>query len=460
MSSQKGSLVRGISAEMQDMILSILIFDKDMYDATRDVMSEHFFYGEEYKTLYKALSQFHKTNKAAPSLKDMMINVSLIIPNSTELLKTKTVLKQLYNDYIEEYGSKEDSVKRNYFEEFIKRNGAEYCFSTIIQDAKNDDGIDWGKVIPKFKEYTDFTIVNVKPFNMGDIDGIEEIREEALGAMDSTRKIRFFLDEVNKLFNHKALIPGTLTMISAAPGTGKTLTLVNQGIQATMDGFTNLHIFLGDLNKYDADLRYLSNYSKKNLNDILAMTVDEQKELQRDLNTVGETKGALEKNWLFPLPSGVYNVQQLCNEILSIQLKYNVHFDQIIIDYDANIKPNSDSMYDAGGEIYNYLREFGIKNKSVMIVASQPKITFYTQEILTLDSASESSMKQHIVDTMLTIGKPGKIEAPIGMMYIAKNRNGLSNRRIPLYIDGSKQTVSVIANDEYDRIKRDAINEQ
>ena len=48
--SQKGSLVKGISAEMQDMILSILIFDKDMYDATRDVMSEHFFYGEEYKT--------------------------------------------------------------------------------------------------------------------------------------------------------------------------------------------------------------------------------------------------------------------------------------------------------------------------------------------------------------------------------------------------------------------------
>ena len=458
--SQKGSLVKGISAEMQDMILSILIFDKDMYDATRDVMSEHFFYGEEYKTLYKALAQFHKTNKAAPTLKDMMINVSLLVSNSNDVLKTKALLKQLNVDYIEEYGAKEDSVKRNYFEEFVKRNGAEYCFSTIIQDAKNDDGIDWGKVIPKFKEYTDFTIVNVKPFNMGDTEGLEQIREEALGSLDSTRKIRFFLEEVNKLFNHKALIPGTLTMISAAPGTGKTLTLVNQGIQATMDGFTNLHIFLGDLNKYDANLRYLSNYSKKNLNDILQMTVEEQTELQRDLNNVGETKGALEKNWLFPLPSGVYNVQQLCNEILSIQLKYNVHFDQIIVDYDANIKPNSDSMYDAGGEIYNYLREFGIKNKSVMIVASQPKITFYTQEILTLDSASESSMKQHIIDTMITIGKPGKIEAPIGMMYIAKNRNGLANRRIPLFIDGSKQTVNVISNDEYDRIKRDAINEQ
>lgn len=458
--SQKGSLVRGISAEMQDMILSILIFDKDMYDATRDVMTEHFFYGEEYKTLYKALAQFHKSNKAAPTLKDMMINVSLLLANSSDVLKTKAVLKQLHADYIDEYGSKEESVKRNYFEEFVKRNGAEYCFSTIIEDAKNDDGIDWGKVIPKFKEYTDFTIVNVKPFNMADIEGMNEIREEAVGSADSTRKIRFFLDEVNKLMNHKALIPGTLTMMSAAPGVGKTLTLVNQGIQATLDGFTNLHIFLGDLNKYDADLRYLSNYSKKNLNDILAMSVEEQKELQRDLNNVGETKGALERNWLFPLPSGVYNVQQLCNEILSIQLKYNVHFDQIIVDYDANIRPNSDSMYDSGGEVYNYLREFGIKNKSVMIVASQPKITFYNQEVLTLESASESSMKQHIVDLMITIGRPGKISAPIGMMYIAKNRSGVANRQIPLYIDGSKQLVSPIAHDEYDRIKRDAVNNE
>lgn len=458
--SQKGALVKGISAEMQDMILSILIFDKDLYDATRDVMSEHFFYGDEYKTLFKALDQFHKTNKTAPSLKDMMIQVSLILTNSNDILKTKAVLKQLHQDYIDEYGSKEDAVIRTYFEEFVKRNGAEYCFSTIIEDAKNDDGIDWGKVIPRFKQYTDFTIVNVQPLNMGNIDHLAQAREDAIGIGDTTRKIRFFLDDVNKLFNHKGLIPGTLTMISAAPGTGKTLTLVNQGIQATMDGYTNLHIFLGDLNKYDADLRYLSNYSKKNLNDILGMTLEEQQQLQQDLNNIGETKDTLSRNWLFPLPSGVYNVQQLCNEILNVQLKNNVHFDQIIVDYDANIKPNSDSMYDAGGEVYNYLREFGIKNKSVMIVASQPKITFYTQEILTLDSASESSMKQHIVDCMLTIGKPGRIDAPIGMMYIAKNRNGIANRRIPLYIDGSKQTVVAISDNEYDRIKRDALNNE
>ena len=217
------------------------------------------------------------------------------------------------------------------------RNEQKDEIEAIIEDAKNDDGIDWGKVIPRFKQYTDFTIVNVQPLNMGNIDHLAQAREDAIGIGDTTRKIRFFLDDVNKLFNHKGLIPGTLTMISAAPGTGKTLTLVNQGIQATMDGYTNLHIFLGDLNKYDADLRYLSNYSKKNLNDILGMTLEEQQQLQQDLNNIGETKDTLSRNWLFPLPSGVYNVQQLCNEILNVQLKNNVHFDQIIVDYDANI---------------------------------------------------------------------------------------------------------------------------
>ena len=94
---RRGSLVKGISAEMQDMILSMLIFDNHMYDATKDVMTEYFFYGEHYKTLFKALKQFHVSTKANPTLKDMMIQVSLLIPNKNELIEVKTLLKQLLN---------------------------------------------------------------------------------------------------------------------------------------------------------------------------------------------------------------------------------------------------------------------------------------------------------------------------------------------------------------------------
>jgi hypothetical protein len=188
------------------------------------------------------------------------------------------------------------------------------------------------------------------------------------------------------------------------------------------------------------------------------MTEEEQQELQQFLNTNGETQGALDRCILLALPAGVFTVQALCNEILKVQSEMEIHFDQIIIDYDANILTQGDSMYDDGGIVYNYLREFGVSNKTVMFVAAQPKITFFNQEVLTLDAASESTKKQHVIDTMISLGKPGNLNAPISMMYIPKNRHGRAHKKIPLYIDGSQQRISTISMDEYERLKREAVD--
>ena len=93
-----------------------------------------------------------------------------------------------------------------------------------------------------------------------------------------------------------------------------------------------------------------------------------------------------------------------------------------------------------------------------MLVASQPKISFFNEEIIPLDGCGESSQKQHIIDLLITIGKPGKLDAPLGIMYIPKNRDGWANKKIWLYLDGSKQTMTSIGQEEYDRLKREAIS--
>lgn len=453
--SQKGLLVKGISTELQEAVLSLLIFDNEIYDASKEVMSEHFFYGDDYKTLYKALIKFHKDNNANPTLKDMMIQVSLLVSNAAELLKAKELLKQLNSNYINEYVDKESAVKSMFIEEFVRRNGTEHCIVSTVENVKSDKGVDWDKISNNLKKYINFTIVQTQPYHMGDIENFKKIRKAAIGDFKTTKKIRFFLDSINDTLNHKALVPGTITMVSASPGVGKTLTLVNQGIKATEDGFTNIHIFLGDLNAYDASCRYLANYSQRPLRDIVNMTEDEQIELMTEL--ANEPNAPIKNNWVIPVASGYIGVEQLIAEIIKMQMTHNVHFDQIIIDYDSNIKPSSDNMYDSAGDIYDKLRAFAEKNSSVMLVASQPKIQFYNQEILTLEAASESSRKQHIIDLMLTIGRPGKIQAPVATIFIPKNRNGIANKKVHVYIDGGKQTVYEISENEYERIKREAL---
>ena len=94
--SQIGPLVKGISSELQDAVLSLLIFDNEMYNASKDVITEKFFQGDIYKILYNALAAFHKRNGANPTLKDMMIQVSLLVSNQTDLIKSKTLIYRLY----------------------------------------------------------------------------------------------------------------------------------------------------------------------------------------------------------------------------------------------------------------------------------------------------------------------------------------------------------------------------
>ena len=109
-------------------------------------------------------------------------------------------------------------------------------------------------------------------------------------------------------------------------------------------------------------------------------------------------------------------------------------------------------MYEAGGQLYNKMALFAVLNKSAIFILSQPKTEFWKQEVIPLESASESSKKQKIIDLMLTMGKPSK-SSSIGTLFIAKNRRGEDSKVIRLKIDGSNARMSHISEDEYIAIK-------
>ena len=107
-------------------------------------------------------------------------------------------------------------------------------------------------------------------------------------------------------------------------------------------------------------------------------------------------------------------------------------------------------MYEEGGTTYNKFKKFATDNKSVVFIASQPKPSFYSAEILTLESLAESSKKQKIADTIFTIGKPS-VKANVGTFYIAKNRLGAPNRLFYIDLVGETQRVHQITEEEYEK---------
>jgi len=125
----------------------------------------------------------------------------------------------------------------------------------------------------------------------------------------------------------------------------------------------------------------------------------------------------------------------------------------IIIDYDENIsKDDEDNIYESGGLIYNKMGMFAVENHSVVFIVSQPKPGYWNQEIIPLEAAAESSKKQKIIDTMITMGKPFR-SSSVGSLFIAKNRRGEVGSIIRIKMNGANTRIEAITQREYDEIK-------
>jgi hypothetical protein len=107
--------------------------------------------------------------------------------------------------------------------------------------------------------------------------------------------------------------------------------------------------------------------------------------------------------------------------------------DFVVIDYDANFKKVSDSMYNEGDAVYNTASHIARPKNSrfrTVFIASQPKIQYWDQELLPKESAAESSRKQAIIDLQITIGRSPLIkQCKAGVMKVGKARRGKVNEK-------------------------------
>lgn len=437
--------VNGASAELQQ--ISLVGFVNDVYLLAKccEIVNESFYSDLALKLIYRTLKDFYKRYMKLPSLGE---HILLIDKTYTEEYGDKENIiescKRIYSD--KDNLTSEDFVYDNVID-FIRRNKVEQALSKAVSYMK-DGSINLDEIADDLKDSVTLNFSKAPAYNLADIGRIADVRADALGGDSNPMTVKFFIDSVNKCMQYKALIPGTLNMVVGPPGRGKTTLLINQGVSAAQQGYMTLHVFLGDMSRFDGLIRYVSCLSGVPSSTIVEMNNDELSKFVKKWNMTG----VLSNVDIASYAADELTANQLIEEITSIQKANNVHYNQIIVDYDENIAYESDSIYSSGGSVYNKLALFAITNKSVVFIASQPKPEFWDQEIIPLNAAAESSKKQKIVDLMITLGKPSK-SSSVGTLFLAKNRRGIDSKVIRLSISGDNARFEQITEDEYNRIK-------
>lgn len=431
--------IRGTSKELQEITMIGLLNDPYLLSKCIPQISEKYFDDKSYKLIYRCLKDYYDKYMKIPSNKELLVVVEENHKdNYGKIEDIKNNLLELYKSEVPDENFVYEKVT-----EFIRRNNIEQSLGRIVDSVKGGE-VDLDAIASDLKSSLSLSLSKSQLYNLSDLSKVKEVREESLGSVDSPLLIKFFIDPVNWLMQYKAIPPGTVNMIVAPPGRGKTTVSINQGLYGAQQGFNSLHIFLGDMKRFDGLLRYLSCLSGIPTSKLVDLDEDKLTAVIKKFNM----SGVLGNIYVLSHAADEVSPSQLIEEVIQLQRDNKIHFHQIIIDYDENFASDTDSMYESGGNVYNKIALFAVLNKSVIFILCQPKPAYWNHEIIPLEASAESSKKQKIVDLMLTVGRPSK-DSSVGTLNIAKNRRGSDSKYVRLKFIGENARVEAITEEQY-----------
>ena len=440
--------MNGASQELQDVAMASLLKYPEILSKALTELQESFFTNSSYWLIYKCLKRFYEKNLVLPSKVELILEVKR--SHTDEYGDIQTIAKDLDYLYSQQMASEDyafDTVAT-----FIRRCKGEIALTKLAKSIRGKDiskELDLDTALEDMSSALTLNFTRTTVHNLASVEDLTAMKQEALGDTCNPVIIKFFIEELNFAMQYKGLIPGTLTAIVGSPGKGKSTLLINQGVSIAQQGFNLLHIFLGDMTKFDGTIRYLSCFSGVPTSKLVELSDEKLADFIRKNNMTG----FLSKIDILSYAADQLTANQLIEEISTIQKRGNKHYDAIIVDYDENISYEGDDMYKSGGAVYNKLALFSRQNKSVVFIASQPKPEYWGNEIIPLESLSESSKKQKIVDMILTLGRPFK-QSSIGTLYIAKNRRGEENKIYRVEVNGANAKIVHISDNDYERRKQ------
>lgn len=217
--------------------------------------------------------------------------------------------------------------------------------------------------------------------------------------------------------------------------TGKSAFIMQEVANMAIGGSKVLMLILGDLMEYDIITRFVALVSNTKYYEVAINPdkyfTDEIKEVANNIDFVVTPAKSLSSTMIL--------------ELLNNSKK---RYDVVVVDYDSNVKTTSESMYEAGGELYDILTSVTRPKDQpyrLVFVACQPNKMYWDYEELPEESAGESSRKQHNVDLMITIGraKSNNEKTKIGRIAIPKVRRGNAGASMPYRVTESGEFIEI-----------------
>lgn len=408
-----------VSTETQELIVSTLMRNSHLFSMCKSEMSDGYFSDPSCKIIYKSLTVYYNKYSTLPSLNELLITIDECYYAQAGVAKSEVSDKccKLYEEYVEP----DEAFIVDKITDFLRKVRSTSALKEFVNKVKMNPNLENDSVVNDLVQALTVQLSTNKVFMMNNADQVREARNSAVGASDSSTIIKSFIPSINKNLMFGGWQPSTVNMVVAPPGTGKSMFLINEGVNAAKQGFSVLHIFIGDMVEYDGFIRYLSCISGTPQNSLVVMREEDQMNVVNFCNQ--QYNNIFNNLYILAYPSLALTVDTLIEDVNKFEKQLNVDFGMIIVDYPDNLILDGNSLYADGGTLYSSLERMARLTKSVVMVASQPQKSYWNHSIIPLEAASESSKKQMAVDVMITMNTEFR-GAEFGTMLLAKARKG------------------------------------
>ena len=418
------------SDDIQRGILFLSKYSRDFYLQISSLVRPEYFEYPIHSNIYKAVSKYYEEYKSIPK--------DLHLLESVKEFEGSTEDHSDYSDEIYKINSMDASCvgHTEFFLDIIEKFAQK---SAMREAITNSIGLLKDDRIGEIEELVRDALCINRNVDLGHayFSSVLERFERSFQEKDGNRHPTVF-DTLTKELEG-GLGNKELAMVVAPPGVGKSLYLVNQGVQALMSNKKVLYISL----EMSED-RIASRFDS-------VMTLIPQKKLKDSLNLLQKRLELFGSKFpggqlmIKEFPTGLANINDIRSLLVQLENYEDFKPDVVLIDYLELLRPTRDGLaeYQAQQRISEELRGIAVECDVLVWTATQTNRQGRSVKLITDAELADAYGKIRTCDYAISLNQTEEeFDDSVMRCYVMKSRNGKQRFVVPLSMDYSTLTMT------------------